>query len=169
MADDLATQLKRVAGNQTLQLVHQGRKSGKSCEVTIWFMVEGEAVFLVTSNSDRQWVRNILVRPGVTLRAAGQSFTGKAEPISDEAGRAHVMALVGKNTGTHGHTCGSSRCSQAPDWRKTAGAPRVAPRNRRSGPGGNSIRGELRLFRRCTQPRCGQVGHETTRGRVIAE
>ncbi|MFI5352241.1 MAG: nitroreductase family deazaflavin-dependent oxidoreductase [Candidatus Binatales bacterium] len=96
MADDIGTQLKKVAGNQTLQLVHQGRKSGKSYEVTIWFMVEGETVYLATSNSSRQWVRNILARPAVTLRIGGQSFTGKAEPISDEAGRAHVMELVGQ-------------------------------------------------------------------------
>ena len=77
MADDLATQLKQVAGNQTLQLVHQGRKSGKSYEVTIWFMVEGETIYLATANSSRQWARNVLARPGVTLRIGGQSFTGK--------------------------------------------------------------------------------------------
>ena len=94
MADDLATQLKKVAGNQTLQLVHQGRKSGKSYEVTIWFMVEGETVYLATANSGRQWVRNVLAHPGVTLRIGGQSFTAKVEPISDATGRAHVMGLV---------------------------------------------------------------------------
>ncbi len=96
MADDLATRLKKVDGNQTLQLVHQGRKSGKSYEVTIWFMVEGETVYLATANSSRQWVRNVLARPGVTLRIGGQSFTGKVEPISDAPGRAHVMGLVGR-------------------------------------------------------------------------
>lgn len=96
MADDIAAQLKKVAGNQTLQLVHQGRKSGKSYEVTIWFMVEGETVYLATANLSRQWARNVLVRPAVTLRIGDQSFTGKAEPISDEPGRAHVMELVGQ-------------------------------------------------------------------------
>ena len=96
MADGLATQLNKVSGNQTLQLVHQGRKSGKSYEVTIWFMVDGENIYLATANSARQWVRNVLARPAVTLRIGGQSFTGEAEPIADATGRAHVMGLVGR-------------------------------------------------------------------------
>ncbi len=96
MADDLAARLKKVAGNGTLQLVHQGRKSGKPYEVTIWFMVEGETVYLATANSDRQWARNVLARPTVTLRTGGESFTGKVEPITDATGRAHVTELVAR-------------------------------------------------------------------------
>ncbi len=96
MADDPAARLARVAGNQTLQLVHQGRKSGKPYEVTIWFMVEGETVYLATANVGRQWVRNVLRRPGVTLRAGGETFTGTAAQITDAAARAHVMDLVGR-------------------------------------------------------------------------
>lgn len=96
MADDLAARLARVANNHTLQLVHKGRKSGKSYEVTIWFLVEGATLYLVTASLQRQWPRNLGVNPGVTLKIADQTFTGKAEQITDESGRAHVTDLVGR-------------------------------------------------------------------------
>lgn len=96
METDLAAQLAQVTQAQTLQLVHQGRKSGKPYEVTIWFTVEGETVYLATANVARQWPRNVLKRPKVTLRVGGQTFTGMVEPITDAAGRRHVMELVGK-------------------------------------------------------------------------
>ncbi len=96
MADDLAARLARVTKNQTLQLTHKGRKSGKSYEVTIWFLVEGAMLYLPTANLKRQWPRNLNVNPGVTLKIADQTFTGKAEQITDESGRAHVMDLAGR-------------------------------------------------------------------------
>jgi len=38
------------ANTSTLRLTHYGRRSGMPDEVTIWFMVEGEAVYLATAN-----------------------------------------------------------------------------------------------------------------------
>jgi len=32
-----------------------------SYQVTIWFMVEGETVYLATANRKRQWRRNVAV------------------------------------------------------------------------------------------------------------
>jgi len=34
--------LDRLARQQTVRLTHYGRKPGKACEVTIWFVVDGE-------------------------------------------------------------------------------------------------------------------------------
>jgi deazaflavin-dependent oxidoreductase (nitroreductase family) len=96
MGDDLATRLTRVKNSQTLQLTHHGRKSGKPYEVTIWFAVEGETIYLPTASVERQWPRNVIKRPDVTLRIADQTFAGKVEPITDAAGRAHVMDLVAR-------------------------------------------------------------------------
>jgi hypothetical protein len=55
--------LKRIAGRQTLRLTHYGRKSGKPYEVTIWFAVDGDRLYLLTANVTRQWVRNALPTP----------------------------------------------------------------------------------------------------------
>ena len=96
MAVDLASQLARVANIPTLRLVHQGRKSGKSYEVTIWFTIEGDMLYLATANSSRQWPRNVTARPAITLRIGDQTFSGTAEPITDQAGRQHVSQLVAR-------------------------------------------------------------------------
>jgi len=96
MGADLAARLARVANIQTLRLVHEGRKSRKSYEVTIWFVVEDDTVYLATAKMSRQWPRNVLKRPWVTLRIGGETFTGAVEPITDAAGRAHVADLVGR-------------------------------------------------------------------------
>jgi deazaflavin-dependent oxidoreductase (nitroreductase family) len=96
MANEIGARLARVAGTQTLQLTHLGRKTGKPYEVTIWFMVEGDTVYLPTASVERQWPRNVTKRPEVTLRIGDQTFKGRAEPIADSSGRDHVMALVGR-------------------------------------------------------------------------
>ena len=59
--------LKAVAGRQTLTLTHYGRKSGKPYEVTIWFVLEGDKVYLGTANANRQWVRNVQKTPKIRL------------------------------------------------------------------------------------------------------
>lgn len=42
MESNVAVRLKRVAARQTVALTHNGRKTGKPHEVTIWFVVDGE-------------------------------------------------------------------------------------------------------------------------------
>jgi hypothetical protein len=50
MTTTLADRLAQVANAATLRLTHSGRRSGMPYGVTIWFMVEGEAVYLATAN-----------------------------------------------------------------------------------------------------------------------
>ncbi len=94
MATQLAARLAAVASRSTCRLVHYGRKTGKAYEVTIWFMVEGETVYLATANASRQWVRNVRARPQVKLRVAGEEFTGEAAEVTEPTARAHVTELV---------------------------------------------------------------------------
>ena len=63
MTTTLADRLAQVANASTLHLTHYGRRSGTAYEVAIWFMVEGETVYLATANRKRQWPRNVAVRP----------------------------------------------------------------------------------------------------------
>lgn len=94
MATSLAQRLARIASASTLQLTHYGRKSGKPYEVTIWFMVEGETIYLATASVQRQWVRNVKARPDVSLSVRGETFSGTATRLTDENDRAHVTELV---------------------------------------------------------------------------
>jgi len=90
----LRDRLARVADRSTLRLTHHGRRSGKPYEVTIWFMVEGEAVYLVTANRERQWGRNVTVNPTVGLRVDGETLSGRAEPVTAPAVVDHIADLM---------------------------------------------------------------------------
>ncbi len=90
----LAARLARISHNGTLWLTHYGRKTGKPYEVLIWFMVEGETVYLATLNKDRQWCRNVRVNPRVSLRIGHESFEGEVDELTGPIEKAHVLELV---------------------------------------------------------------------------
>jgi deazaflavin-dependent oxidoreductase (nitroreductase family) len=100
----VAGRLARVAKKQTVRLTHHGRKSGKPYEVTIWFLVDerrdasgdgdGETLYLVTMNMNRQWTRNVQVRPDVALKIGSEQFSGKVTLVSDPAEKVKVLSLV---------------------------------------------------------------------------
>ena len=90
----LADRLAAVSSRSTCRLTHRGRRSGKPYEVTIWFMVDGETVYLATANASRQWVRNVQANPSISLAVGGETFTGTSERVRDAAEERHVMDLV---------------------------------------------------------------------------
>jgi len=90
----LTKRLARIANNSTLRLTHYGRQTGKPYEVIIWFMVEGETIYLATLNKDRQWCRNVRVNPQVSLRIRQEVFDGEVEALTGPIEKAHVVELV---------------------------------------------------------------------------
>jgi deazaflavin-dependent oxidoreductase (nitroreductase family) len=94
MASKSIERLRRVADRQTLSLTHYGRKSGRPYEVTIWYLVDGDRLFLVSANAGRNWVRNVKARPAVSLRIGDQVFNGNVRPITDQQERDKVNGLV---------------------------------------------------------------------------
>ena len=90
---DLA-RLRRVAGKQTTRLTHVGRKTGKPHEVTIWFTLDGERLYIGTANVTRQWVQNVQKTPQVKLSIGGESFTGTARFLTDRTEHERAMAAV---------------------------------------------------------------------------
>ncbi len=94
MSSTLATRLARITDRSTLRLTHHGRRTGKPYDVTIWFLVEGETIYLVTANKERQWPRNVLARPDVELQVGGETFTGRVEHVTAPAEVAHVVDLM---------------------------------------------------------------------------
>jgi len=89
-----AQRLAKIAPLQTLTLTHYGRKSGKPYDVIIWFVVEGNRMYLATSNKNRNWVRNVIVKPNVGIKAGSENFTATVSEITDDAQRDHVRNLV---------------------------------------------------------------------------
>ncbi len=86
--------LKAVAGRQTLTLTHYGRKSGKPFNVTIWFVVDGDKVYIGTANVNRQWVRNVQKTPQVRLSIGAETFDGTARFLTDRAEHDRAMAAI---------------------------------------------------------------------------
>jgi deazaflavin-dependent oxidoreductase (nitroreductase family) len=93
-ADTAQQSFAKIASLHTLTLTHCGRKSGKPYDVVIWFVVEGNRMFLGTANKSRNWVRNIMVKPNVVIKAGTETFNGSISEVTDNAGRDHVMGLV---------------------------------------------------------------------------
>jgi deazaflavin-dependent oxidoreductase (nitroreductase family) len=88
--------LKRLAGKPTLILTHYGRKSGKPHEVKIWFVVDGERVFIGTANVEHQWVRNVQKNSKIKLSVGGEKFEAEARFLIDPAERDSALAPAGR-------------------------------------------------------------------------
>ncbi len=86
--------LRRVAGKQTTRLTHYGRKTGKPHEVTIWFVLDGEKLYIGTANVNRQWVRNVQKTPKVTLSIDNEKFEGTARFLTDRNEHEPAMAAI---------------------------------------------------------------------------
>ena len=94
MESKVLTRLRRVAAKHTLLLTHYGRKSGKPYDVTIWFVVDGEKVYIGTANVSRQWVRNVQKTPQVKLSIRAEMFDGTARFLADHAEHERAMAAI---------------------------------------------------------------------------
>jgi deazaflavin-dependent oxidoreductase (nitroreductase family) len=86
--------LRQVAGKQTTRLTHYGRKTGKPHEVTIWFVLDGDRLYIGTANVNRQWVQNVQKTPQVKLSIAGENVEGTARFLTDRAEHERAMAAV---------------------------------------------------------------------------
>ena len=94
MDSNALARLKAVAGRQTLTLTHYGRKSGKPYDVTIWFAVESNKVYIGTANVNRQWVRNVQETPRIRLAVGGETFEGEESFLAERAERERAMAAI---------------------------------------------------------------------------
>ena len=86
--------LRQVAGKQTTRLTHYGRKTGKPHEVTIWFVLDGDRLYIGTANVKRQWVRNVQKTPKIRLSMGGETFEGIARFLTDRGERERAMAAI---------------------------------------------------------------------------
>ena len=94
MESNSVERLHRAGDRQTLKLTHYGRKTGNPYEVVIWYLVEGDKLYLVSANANRSWVRNVKARPAVSLRIGDEVFNGEIRVITDPNEREKVNALV---------------------------------------------------------------------------
>jgi deazaflavin-dependent oxidoreductase (nitroreductase family) len=90
----MVTALSALDRARTLVLTHHGRKTGKPYDVTIWFTVDGDGINLMTMSMKRQWPRNVLANPKVSLRIRDVVLDGQVSPVTETADMARVVQLM---------------------------------------------------------------------------
>jgi deazaflavin-dependent oxidoreductase (nitroreductase family) len=60
-----------------------GRKSGKTISIPVWFVLEGDKLYLVpVQGSDTQWYKNVLQNPSIRIDARGVEGEFRAVPVT---------------------------------------------------------------------------------------
>jgi hypothetical protein len=62
--------------------------------VTIWFVADGDRVYLGTANVNRQWVRNVQKTSKVKLSIGGETFEGEARFLADRGEHDRVQSKI---------------------------------------------------------------------------
>lgn len=72
--------------SREMGLTVTGRKSGREISVPVWFVTEGESVYLLPlTGSSTEWYKNVLKTPRVRLSVGGAQATANVVPITDES------------------------------------------------------------------------------------
>jgi deazaflavin-dependent oxidoreductase (nitroreductase family) len=74
----------RLARYRQIKLSVVGRKSGRTISNLVWFVMDGEKLYLIpVQGSDTQWYRNVLKNPQIRIDARGVEAKLRAVPITD--------------------------------------------------------------------------------------
>lgn len=78
--------MRALEASQEVELTVTGRKSGREITNPVWFVQEGDRLYLLPVNgSDSDWYKNVLNEPTIRLAAGGTQLTARATPITDPA------------------------------------------------------------------------------------
>ena len=94
MLNVIAGRIARVASRSTCRLTHYGRTTGRPHQVTIWFLPDGDRIYLSTMNMQRHWTRNVQANPRVVLQIGDERLQGTAHAVTEGNEMAHVVRLM---------------------------------------------------------------------------
>ncbi len=78
---DLNQRLNRVS---EIRLSVKGRKSGRDIPRPVWFVHEGNTLYLLpVQGSDTNWYKNLLVEPTLKISVNGVEMPVRGKPITD--------------------------------------------------------------------------------------
>ena len=65
----------------------KGRKSGRDIPRPVWFVSEGNTVYLLpVQGSDTNWYKNILIDPTLKISINNEEISVRGKPITDSSG-----------------------------------------------------------------------------------
>src|SRR4029077_13702758 len=90
----------RLARYRQIKISVVGRKSGQTISIPVWFVLEGEKLFLLpVQGSDTQWYKNVLQNPSIRVDARGAEAELRAQPITESK---MVKSVIEKFREKHG-------------------------------------------------------------------
>jgi deazaflavin-dependent oxidoreductase (nitroreductase family) len=85
---------ERLSRYREIKLSVTGRKSGRTISIPVWFVLEGEKLYLLpVQGSETQWYKNVLQNPSIRIDARGVEGEFRAKPIN---GAKTVKSVVEK-------------------------------------------------------------------------
>jgi len=84
--------LKKLALIKEVEITVTGRKSRRGISTPVWFLHEGQKLYLVPVNgTNSNWYKNVLAEPTMQISTGGSKATVKANPIFDSSKVADVV------------------------------------------------------------------------------
>jgi len=72
----------RLTRYRQIQISVTGRKSGKTITIPVWFVLDGETLYLLpVQGSDTQWFKNVRKNPQVRISARGKAAEFRASLV----------------------------------------------------------------------------------------
>jgi deazaflavin-dependent oxidoreductase (nitroreductase family) len=82
----------RVSRYREINISVTGRKSGRTISIPVWFVLEGEKIYLLpVQGSDTQWYKNVLKNPSIRIDARGSEAKLRLVPITDATAVSSVV------------------------------------------------------------------------------
>jgi deazaflavin-dependent oxidoreductase (nitroreductase family) len=74
----------RLARYRQVKISVIGRKSGHMISIPVWFVLEGEKLYLLpVQGSETQWYKNVLKNPAIRIDARGVGAEFRAMSVTD--------------------------------------------------------------------------------------
>ena len=91
----------RLARYREIKISVFGRKSGKTISIPVWFVAEGDTLYLLpVHGSETQWYKNVLKNPSIQIDARGADVAMQAVPITDAKQVSPVVEMFRAKYGT---------------------------------------------------------------------
>ncbi|MFZ1919148.1 MAG: nitroreductase/quinone reductase family protein [Terriglobales bacterium] len=89
-----------LARYREINITVTGRKSGRAISIPVWFVLEGNELYLLpVQGSDTQWYKNVVNKPAIRIDARGAETEVKVVPATDAP---KVTAVVEKFRAKYG-------------------------------------------------------------------
>lgn len=75
-----------------VELSVKGRRSGRTTTRPVWFVLEGDTIYLLPMYGFKtEWYQDLLANPEVTISVKGKKMAANAKPIQESAKVAKVV------------------------------------------------------------------------------